>query len=226
MPMITLPLERDPHCNVCGGDTFMRGPNDRLSSTRELPRCTECLSLERHRQLRRVYARIPRDALAAMDVLQMSPDVSIEPAWFASCEVSVFGGENHLDLETIARPSDRYDLVICNHVLEHVRDDREGFRELLRITRPDGLLQVTVPTPYTRETTKELGEPDEGAFGHWRAYGRDLVQRFASAAPAARLVQVEVFDPVTAAGGYVYFWTRSDATADRLRRWLTHAGAP
>jgi len=223
--MITIPLERDPRCNVCGGDSFMRGPNDRLSSTRELPRCTECLSLERHRQLRRVYARIPRDVLATLDVLQMSPDVSVEPSWFAGCEVSVFGGENHLDLEAIDRPAARYDLVICNHVLEHVRDDRQGFRELLRITRREGLLQVTVPTPYTRETTKELGQPDEGAFGHWRAYGRDLVQRFAAAAPHAHLVQVEVFDPVTAAGGYVYFWSGSADTAARLERWMENDDA-
>jgi len=222
--MITLPLRRDAHCNVCGGDAFMRGPNDRLSSTREPPRCTECLSLERHRQLRQVYARIPREVLATLDVLQMSPDVSVEPSWFAACEVSVFGGENHLDLEAIDRPDRRYDLVICNHVLEHVRDDRRGFRELLRITRPDGLLQVTVPTPYTRETTKELGQPDEGAFGHWRAYGRDLVQRFAEVSPDAHLVQVEVFDPVTAAGGYVYFWTPSEATASRLRGWMGGGG--
>jgi SAM-dependent methyltransferase len=218
--LITLPPAREPRCNVCGGDTFMHGPNGRLSSTRELPRCTECLSLERHRQLRRVYARIPPEVLAAMEVLQMSPDVSVERGWFASYEVSVFGGENHLDLEAIDRPDGRYDLVICNHVLEHVRDDRRGFSELLRITREAGFIQVTVPTPYTRETTKELGYPDEGAFGHWRAYGRDLVERFAEVAPEARLVQVEVFDPVTAAGGYVYFWSRSEATADRLRGWM------
>ena len=222
-PMITLPLERDGRCNVCGGTTFMRGPNERLSSTRELPRCVECLSLERHRQLREVYRRIPTEVLRTLEVLQMSPDVSVEADWFASCEVSVFGGRNSLDLEDIDRPDGSYDLVICNHVLEHIEHDRQGFRELMRITRPQGFLQVTVPTPYTRAHTKELGYPDEGAFGHWRAYGRDLVERFAEARPGAELVQVEVFDPVTAAGGYVYFWTLDPATAARLRGWMQGA---
>lgn len=220
--MITLPRAADRRCNVCGGDTFMRGPNDRLSSTGEPPRCVECLSLERHRQLRLVYARFPREFLAGLEVLQMSPDVGVDPAWFACCEVSVFGGANSLDLERIDRPDARYDLVVCNHVLEHVEDDRQGFRELLRITRPEGFLQITVPTPYTRERTKELGYPDEGAFGHWRAYGRDLVERFAEAAPGVHLVQVEAFDPVTGAGGYVYFWSRSADTARRIR---AHMGA-
>ena len=50
--LITLPRSTAPVCNVCGGEVFMRGPNDRLSATRKPPRCVECLSLERHRQLR------------------------------------------------------------------------------------------------------------------------------------------------------------------------------
>jgi hypothetical protein len=110
--------------------------------------------------------------------------------------------------------------VVCNHVLEHVEDDCTGFRELLRIPRPKGFIQVTVPTPYTRERTKEFGFPKEGAFGHWRAYGQDLVERFAEAAPAARLVQVEAFDPVTDAGGYIYFWSTAAQTAARSHAWM------
>ena len=216
LSMITLPRAADTACNVCGGTTFMLGPNERLSSTRKPPRCTSCKSLERHRQLRLVYARLPREMLSRFDVLQMSPDISVVAEWFASFEVSVFGGENSLDLQAIDRPDARYDLVVCNHVLEHVENDRQGFRELMRITRPEGFIQVTVPTPYTRQHTKELGYPDEGAFGHWRAYGADLVERFAEAAPGVHLVQVEAFDPVTDAGGYVYFWSYSQATARRL----------
>ena len=150
----------------------------------------------------------------------MSPDVGVDAAWFARYEVSVFGGENSLNLQAIERPDARYDLVICNHVLEHVEHDRQGFRELLRITRPEGIVQLTVPTPYTRATTKELGYPDEGAFGHWRAYGRDLVERFRDAAPGVELVDVEVFDPVTSAGGYIYFWTMSESTAHRIAGWM------
>ncbi len=221
---ISLPSAGERACNVCGGNAFMRGPNDRLSSTRKPPRCVECLSLERHRQLRLAWQRIPAAELARLAVLQMSPDVSVDEAWFGCYEVSVFGGSNSLDLEAIDRPDGHYDLVICNHVLEHVENDRQGFRELLRITRPEGFVQITVPTPYTRASTKELGFPDEGAFGHWRAYGRDLVERFQEAAPGVHALEVEAHDPVTDAGGYVYFWSMSAATAARLRRWMD--GAP
>lgn len=207
-------------CNICGGTRFEAGPNQRLSSTGRAPRCSQCRSLERHRQLRRVYAFLPADFLAGLDVLQLSPDIGVDPAWFRSYEVSEYGGANSLDLQAIDRPDARYDLVICNHVLEHVADDRQGLRELLRVTRPEGFVQITVPSPYTRATTVDWGFPDARAHGHYRGYGRDFLARFGQARADARLLQVEVFDPVTDAGSYVYLWTASEACARRLAGWI------
>ncbi len=208
-------------CNICGGTRFEPGPNQRSSSTGRAPRCSRCRSLERHRQLRRVYALLPRDDLASLEVLQLSPDIGVDPAWFRSYEVSDYGAENSLDLQAIARADAAYDLVICNHVLEHVADDRQGLRELLRVTRPEGFVQLTVPSPYTRSTTVDWGYADARAHGHYRGYGRDFLQRFGAARPDAAVLQIEVFDPVTAAGSYVYLWTASAARAAQLERWIT-----
>ena len=148
-------------CNICGGVEFELGPNDRKSATGKLPRCKRCRSLERHRQLRQVYAQLPDSYLDGLDVLQLSPDIGVDPAWFNSYEISVFEGENPLDLEAIDRADASYDLVICNHVIEHVANDRKGLRELMRITRPGGFVQITVPAPYTREVTVDWGYPKE-----------------------------------------------------------------
>ncbi|HSH07725.1 MAG TPA: methyltransferase domain-containing protein [Burkholderiales bacterium] len=208
-------------CNICGGTRFEPGPNGRVSSTGRAPRCSGCRSLERHRQLRRVYALLPADYLAGLDVLQLSPDIGVEPSWFRSYEVSEYGGDNSLDLQAIARPDAAYDLVICNHVLEHVADDRQGLRELLRVTRADGFVQLTVPSPYTRATTRDWGYPDARAHGHYRGYGRDFLARFGQARPDATVLEVEVFDPATEAGSYVYLWTASATRAARLERWIT-----
>jgi len=204
------------HCNICGGDQFQQGPNGRLSRRGQSPRCTRCTSLERHRQLRLVYASLDPAWLRELSVLQLSPDVGVDPAWFQSYEVSAYMGENHLDLENIDRPPGHYDLVICNHVLEHVANDRKGFAELMRITRESGLLQVTVPSPYTQESTIDWGYPREDAHGHYRGYGRDIVERFEDSVPGTALLEVETFDPVTGDGGYVYLFSRSTDLLNRL----------
>ena len=203
-------------CNICGGHGFEAGPNGRLSRRRLPPRCVRCGSLERHRQLRRVYARLDPTWLSTLQVLQLSPDIGVDPVWFRAYEVSEYLGPNHLDLENIERPDAYYDLVICNHVLEHVADDRKGFAELLRIVRRDGLVQITVPSPYTQATTRDWGYPRDDAHGHYRGYGRDIVPRLQDHSPQAGILEIETFDPVTGDGGYVYLCTRSRQLFDRL----------
>lgn len=49
------------------------------------------------------------------------------------------------DLGAIPVQSDAFDLVLCNHALEHVRDDVRVLKELARIMRPGGMLILGVP---------------------------------------------------------------------------------
>lgn len=212
---------RPAKCNICGGAQFELGPNDRTSATGRPPRCISCRSLERHRQLRQIYAQLPDSYLASLKVLQLSPDIGVDQAWFSSYEVSVFQGDNSLDLEDIDRVDASYDLVICNHVLEHVADDRKGLRELMRITRPGGFIQITVPAPYTREVTVDWGYPKDEAHGHYRGYGKDFLQIF-SEVESAQVLQVEAIDEVTDAGGYVYLWSADAALISQLSAWIVN----
>ncbi len=209
-------------CNICGDSQFELGPNNRKSSTGEAPRCIRCRSLERHRQLRQIYAQMPRAYLRKLDALQLSSDVAVEPSWFKSYEVSVFEGENSLDVEAIDCADSSYDLVICNHVLEHVANDRKGLRELIRIVRPGGFLQVTVPAPYTRAVTVDWGYPNPGAHGHYRGYGKDFIQLFREAHSEMITLQVEVFDEVTGAGGYVYLSSLNEKLIRKMQEWITN----
>lgn len=202
----------NPACTVCGNRDYGPGPNGRMSREGLSPRCSRCGSLERHRRLRTLYGAMPGQWLATLAVLQLSPDIGVDPGWFRSYEVSEFGGGNSLDLEHIDRPDRSYDLVICNHVLEHVADDRQGFRELLRVAAT--LVQITVPSPFTRARTVDWGYPKAEAHGHYRGYGRDVVRMFLEADPDVHVVQVEVVDPVTDEGDYIYLCSRDP---DHLR---------
>ncbi len=216
-------MSSDALCNVCGGEEFVPGPNGRISRTGKPPRCAGCGSLERHRQLRQVYGQFPASYLAGLEVLQLSPDVGVDPGWFGAYEVSVYGSENSLDLEHIERPAGRYDLVICNHVLEHVADDRRGLAELMRIVRADGFVQLTVPSPHTQERTVDWGYPRDDAHGHYRGYGRDVIELFGAAVPRTTVLEVHATDDVTSVGGYVYLWTSSNSLSARFRGWIRNS---
>lgn len=209
-------------CNICGGEVFLPGPNGRMSRSGRPPRCAYCGSLERHRRLRGLYHQLPAHFLASLGVLQLSPDLGVDSGWFLSHEVSVFGGENSLDLHSIDRPDACYDLVVCNHVLEHVADDRRGLAELMRVVRPGGFVQLTVPSPYTRAVTVDWGYPRAEAYGHYRGYGRDVICLFRRAVADTKVVEVEATDLVTRTGDYIYLWTRSEALLCRLRDWIRH----
>ena len=187
-----------------------------------LPVCTSCGSLERHRIVRAAWTPLLGEGLCRLKAIQFSLDPSVDKEWFDSLEISVFGKKNSLDLETIDRPAESYDVVICNHVLEHIEDDRRAFREVMRILRPTGLFQFTVPLPRTRAVTEEWGYPDR-PHGHYRLYGRDLVDRFASARSGAMFLCVPGFDPVTGEEDFVYFAFLDERRMDSVRLRLSKA---
>lgn len=169
-----------------------------------LPACACCGSLERHRTVRAVWSPLIGAELSRLKAIQFSLDPSVDKQWFKSFEISIYGRRNSLDLEAIDRPSGSYDIAICNHVLEHIEDDRRAFREVMRILSPSGLFQFTVPLPQTRAVTEEWGYPDR-PHGHHRLYGRDLIDRFAEARPGTRFLCVPYADPVTGEPDFVYF---------------------
>lgn len=48
-------------------------------------------------------------------------------------------------VEAMPFESEKFDLITCLDVIEHVKVDSEAFRELLRVAKPGGFLVVTVP---------------------------------------------------------------------------------
>src|SRR5687768_8684894 len=126
-------------CPICGSTDFQRGPKGRMAPNGRLPRCSGCGSLERHRIFRIMFERLGPGTFAGWSAIQFSPDPTVDPAWFASYELSVFGEPGGEDIQAIRRPAGAYDYVGCSHVLEHVADDRRALLELLRIAAPDGL---------------------------------------------------------------------------------------
>jgi SAM-dependent methyltransferase len=95
----------------------------------------------------------------------------------------------HFDVQQIPLEDGSFDVVICNHIMEHVEDDRRAMRELHRILRHGGWGVVLSPVERGRELTFEddtITDRDErtrifGQYDHRRIYGRDYDDRLRDA---------------------------------------------
>ena len=203
-------------CNICGGDKFGPGPGGRSSLNGRLPQCKSCLSLERHRTARAAILDLRTDEFQNFNVLQISQDRCVEPDWFAQHFVSIYGTETSLDLQKIDRPSSVFDLVICNHVLEHVQYDNAALQELCRIIKEDGFVFLTFPDPANIANTVDWGFPREDQHGHYRIYGRDVENMMREHLGHRWVLSQTVADPATGVDDLVYFLAKSSAGVRRV----------
>lgn len=81
------------------------------------------------------------------------------------------------------------DVVICHQVLEHVPDDARALREIYRVLRPGGVVNLSVPEALYLERTVDWGAPDAQVYGHIRTYGRDVVAKLQAAGFAAGRIE-------------------------------------
>jgi len=194
-------------CNICGGSEF----DSKLRASRfgNPPRCVKCGSGERQRAIRKIYDKIPQEILKSCKALQFSNDDSVNRNAFASFEVSIYGGDNSLDLMDIDRPNESYDWIISNHVLEHVADDVLAIEELLRVLTPRGVIHINIPNPAYNLQTRDWGYPDPKIHDHYRHYGSDFLLRIDKALTSAYAIQVIEIDDVTDTLELVYFISKS-----------------
>lgn len=192
-------------CNICGfsGWFGMFGRPPRLDA-----QCPNCLSLERHRLM---MLAIDGGLLKTepKNVLHFAPEPVLEKLfrvrWGGGYQTADLfqPADLKLNLEAIELPDASVDLIIANHVLEHV-DDRRASQELSRILRPNGLLLCMVPIVEGWKGTYENPAitDDEGRmlhFGqedHVRFYGSNFRDRIAAGG-------FTLMDEVTAEGDAV-----------------------
>jgi SAM-dependent methyltransferase len=81
-----------------------------------------------------------------------------------------------------------YDIILCNHVLEHIPDDTKAMQELYRVLKPGGMGIFQIPQDLSREFTfsdDSITNQKEraaifGQYDHVRIYGRDYFDKLRS----------------------------------------------
>ena len=164
-------------------------------------RCLNCGSRERHRLLHLWLTENGGDKLAGKRILHFAPEKAFMRRMkgnplYETADLMQAGVTHRLDITDTKLPDATYDIVMANHVLEHIPDDRAAMRELFRVLKPGGMALLTTPINATRQTTYEnpdiVSYPERwahfSAHDHVRYYGLDFAGRLAEAG-----FQVETF---------------------------------
>ncbi|WP_282043643.1 class I SAM-dependent methyltransferase [Winogradskyella flava] len=153
------------------------------------------LSLERHRLLWLYLKNETYFFSEDLKVLHFAPE---------QCFLKRFRKLNNLDYTTtdllspiadvkadicnLPFEDNSYDVILCNHVLEHIPDDTKAMQELYRVMKPGGWGIFQIPQDLNRETTFEddtITDKAErakifGQYDHVRIYGRDYFNKLRS----------------------------------------------
>ncbi|MDL1892081.1 class I SAM-dependent methyltransferase [Sphingobacteriales bacterium CHB3] len=192
-----LPYKR-ANCVCCGwnGSSFLASANWRTVTFQS--RCPHCDSRSRHRGLVR-YLDLHASELNHRRTLLFAPEGIIlkslrrigidilQTTDFILADVD-FPGE---DIQKLTLENASFDLVLCNHVLEHVADDQSAIRECARILSSDGIALFTIPGDYDKAETWYFTSPDSN--GHHRHYGLDVLTKFKNAFPFVEAVDMSTF---------------------------------
>lgn len=150
------------------------------------------LSLERHRLLW-LYLKSSTDFFTQpLKVLHVAPEQAFYTRFKKQPNLDYTTTDLHspladvkADLCALPFADASFDVVLCNHVLEHIPDDEKAMRELFRVMKKGGWGIFQVPLDNARSETFEddnITDRKErtrifGQYDHVRVYGMDYFQR-------------------------------------------------
>ncbi len=161
------------------------------------------LSLERHRLLW-LYLKTETDFFVDNEKTALSQRKKVLHFAPEQCFLKRFKNLKHLDYTTtdllspiadvkadicnLPFENNSYDIILCNHVLEHVPDDTTAMQELYRVMKPGGFGIFQIPQDLNRDTTFEDNSITDkaervrifGQYDHVRVYGKDYFNKLRS----------------------------------------------
>ena len=154
------------------------------------------LSLERHRLLW-LYLNNETDFFSAQrkSLLHFAPEQAFYKRFkkmknlnYTTTDLNSPLADVKADICNLPFNDNSYDVILCNHVLEHIPDDTEAMQELYRVLKPNGMAILQIPQDLNRAETFEddsITDRKErakifGQYDHVRVYGRDYFDKLRS----------------------------------------------
>ena len=199
-------------CTVCEKTYRKFLPYGRINA-RTNALCPNCLSLERHRLIWFYLKSQTNFFTEKLHVLHIAPEAcfidrfeKIHGDQYITADIESPLAKVKMDIHQIPFDENSFDVVLCNHVLEHVENDIKAVREINRILKPGGfaILQVPFFPPLPEETIEDTSITDkrerEKLFGqddHVRKYGLDYAKRLERA--GLKVEEIDLFETLSAA---------------------------
>lgn len=161
------------------------------------------LSLERHRLLW-LYLQNKTDFFdKPLKVLHIAPEQAFYKRFkklqnldYTTSDLESPIADVKADITNLPFENESFDVILCNHVLEHIPDDKKAMKELYRVMKKGGWGIFQVPLENERTQTYEdfsITDPKErtkhfGQYDHVRVYGMDYFDRLEKAGFQANAV--------------------------------------
>ena len=196
-PVISWYLRGDKFTDPIDGRSFRKFLPYGYGKQRENVLSPSTLSLERHR-LMWLFLRDNTTFFTAtkkLKVLHIAPE---------QCFLDIFRKQQNLnyitsdlqspiadvkaDICDLPFKENEFDIVFCNHVLEHISNDTIAMQELYRVLKPGGFGIFQIPQDLSKAITFEdntITDRKEraklfGQYDHVRVYGRDYFDKLRS----------------------------------------------
>ncbi|WP_405247314.1 class I SAM-dependent methyltransferase [Cellulophaga sp. Asnod2-G02] len=187
-PVLAFTMKGDTYIDPIDGKSFKRFLPYGYESPRENVLSPSTLSLERHRLLW-LYLKGETDFFTKKHkVLHFAPEQAfykrfraLENLNYTTTDLDSPLADIKADICDLPFADNSFDIIFCNHVLEHIPDDTKAMEEIYRILKPNGWAVLQIPQDLKRATTFEdntITDRKErakifGQYDHVRIYGRD-----------------------------------------------------
>ena len=195
-PLIKLYFKGNQFTDPIDGSSYRKFLPYGYQNLRQNALCPGTLSLERHRLLWLYLDRKTSFLTDSIRVLHVAPEQVFYKKFKSFSHWNYTTTDLHSPLADVkadicALPfeDNSYDLILCNHVLEHIPNDLKAMKELYRVLKPRGTAILQVPLEEDRENTFEddsITDQQErtrifGQYDHVRVYGQDYYNRLQKA---------------------------------------------
>ncbi|WP_375323744.1 class I SAM-dependent methyltransferase [Flagellimonas sp. GZD32] len=194
-PLIALSLKGKNFTDPIDGKSFKKFLPYGYENPRENVLSPSTLSLERHRLLWLYLKNETNFFSQPLKLLHFAPEQAfykrfkkLDHIEYTTTDLNSPLADVKADICNLPFQDDTFDVILCNHVLEHIPDDTKAMQELYRVLKPGGWGIFQIPQDLKRDVTFEddsITNKKErakifGQYDHVRIYGRDYFDKLRS----------------------------------------------